>query len=248
MRFIDRVRARVARSRRQTISGRDLGETVDIGRLICPLRYDLCVRIDFIRLLQTKWTLYTEDLSHFLERPESRAYYTWFKEIACARFQPEIYGNEALVRSGFVQRVHETAKLWRSIADKGYDPSTPIRLRAGRSVRSVNNKKVDSAYFAGDGCHRLSCLVVMGQTHLRPEQYEVVIEPEYHPLDNTAPLIRHLPLYQSTYLRFISRFYCDGRQLDSVEEILRQVASAKSFLLPELESVLAFDLPSLSKP
>jgi eukaryotic-like serine/threonine-protein kinase len=35
---------------------------------------------------------------------------------------------------------------------------------------------------------------------------------------------------------------------DGPEEILQQVASTKPSLLPELESVLAFDLPSLSTP
>jgi hypothetical protein len=243
--FITLVRARVARFRQEIVPGSEIGESIDIGRLICPLRYDLCVRIEFIRLLRDEWALYTDNLSGFLDRPESRAYYVWFHEIACARYMPQLYGNQKLVQPAFIKRVHEAAKLWRSIDRNGYDASTPIRLGSGRSIQSVNGKTTNATYFAGDGCHRMSCLFVRGQTRLEPEQYEVQIRQEFQPLDNTAILIQQLPLDRTSYLHFISRFYCDGRELGSADEILAQVASTKAHLLPELESVLAFDLPAL---
>lgn len=244
--FLTRVRARVRRSRRQVVSGRDIGESIPIDRLMCPLRYDLHVRIEFIRLLRDEWTLYENDLSGFLERPESRAYYVWFKEVACARYRRDLYGDDKLLHSAFVGRVHDTAKLWKSITSSGYNPSTPVRLQSGRSIQAVHGKRINSAYFAGDGCHRLSCLHVMGQDRLEPDQYEVEVARNYQPLDNTAILIKKLPLVKTEYLHFISGFYCDGMELDSVEEIRRQVASRNATLLPELESVLAFDLDSVA--
>lgn len=240
--ILTRVRARVRRSRRQVVSGRTIAESVPIGRLMCPLRYDLLVRIEFIRLLRDQWSMYADNLSRFLERPQSRAYYVWFKEVACARYRREIYGDDKLLHSAFVGRVHETARLWKSITSNGYDQSTPVRLQSGHSVRTVHGKRINSAYFAGDGCHRLSCLYLMGHDRLEPEQYEVELSRSYQPLDNTAILIKKLPLDRTEYLHFLSRFYCDGMELDSVGAIRQHVASHSPNLLPELDSVLAFDL------
>jgi hypothetical protein len=110
----------------------------------------------------------------------------------------------------------------------------------------VNGKLVNSSYFAGDGCHRMACLFVSGQTSLRPDQYEVKIQESFHPLDNTAVLIRQLPLARPTYLRFISGFYCHGEELNTPEAIVAHVASNAPHLLAELESVLDYDLPSFS--
>jgi hypothetical protein len=67
----------------------------------------------------------------------------------------------------------------------------------------------------------------------------------FEPLDITAILVKQLPLERIAYLQFISRFYCDGLKLDSVDRILQHVASHKAELLPELESVFAYDLPRL---
>lgn len=241
--LITRVQARLARYRQEVVPGIKIAKTIDIGRLICPLRYDLWVRIEFVRLLRDEWTLYSDDLPGFLDRPQSRAYYVWFKEVRCALYHPQIYRNEERVESEFVTRVQETAALWKSIERNGYDRSTPIRLGSGRSIRSVNGKTINATYFAGDGCHRMSCLYVTGQTRLEPEDYEVQVRREFEPLDITATLVQRLPLDRASYLRFLSRFYCDGLQLDSADRILRQVASEKPDLLAELESVLAFDLP-----
>jgi hypothetical protein len=181
-----------------------------------------------------------------LRRPESEAYFIWFRDVASARFQPELARDQTRFWSAFVDRVHETARLWQSIHSDGYDPATPIQLRAGRKVQPVNGKLVNSSYFAGDGCHRMACLFVSGQMSLTPEQYNVRIQESFHPLDNTAVLIRQLPLARETYLRFISQFYCGGQELNTAEAIVSHVASNAPHLLPELESVLDFDLPSFS--
>jgi hypothetical protein len=244
--FLARVQARLGRARHQVVSGNTIGQAVDIARLMCPLRYDLWVRIEFIRLLRDESKLYSGDLAEFLDRPESRAYYRWFKEVACARFHPDIYRDDRLVQPVFLRRVQETSKLWDSIQRTGYDWSSRIRLRSGRTVQQVNNKRIDSANFLGDGCHRLSCLYVMGQTQLDPSQYEVEVAPVYQPLDNTAILIKSLPLDRIRYLRFISRYYCHGLELDSPDEIRARVAEKRPSLLSELESVFAFDLPILA--
>jgi hypothetical protein len=240
-----RAGARVSRYRQKIVPGREIAESIDIDRLICPLRYDLCVRIDFIRLLRDEWTFYSKDLDGFLGRPESKAYYIWFKEVRCAIYNPDIYRDENLVRSAFAKRVHDTARLWRSIDQSGYDLSAPIRIRTGQSIQAVNGKMINSMYFAGDGCHRMACLYLTGRTRLEPEHYEVCVLRHFVPLDITSVLAERLPLDRTTYLRFISRFYCDGLELGLVGKIHQHVAREKAHLLPELESVLAFDLAKI---
>jgi hypothetical protein len=237
-----RAGGRVSRYRQKIVPGREIAESIDIGRLMCPLRYDLCVRIEFIRLLRDEWTCYAEDLDGFLDRPQSKAYRVWFKEVRCRLYSPQIYRDEDLVQSAYIQRVHETASLWRSIDSRGYDVSVPIRLGSGQSIRTVNGKTIRSVYFAGDGCHRMACLYVTGRTRLEPEHYELRVQRHFEPLDITSILIDRLPLDRTTYLHFISRFYCDGLELAAPAEILQYVARQKADLLPELESVLSFDL------
>lgn len=243
--LITRVQARVRRYGQDIVRGREIGEAIDIGRLICPLRYDLWVRIEFIGLLRDQWALYTQDPAAFLERPESQRYFIWFREILCARYRPGIYRDAQLLKEAFVERVDETARLWASIEQNGYDSSKPIRLRSGRSIRSVNGKVMTTSYFAGDGCHRMACLYLKGQTRLEPDQYEVQIDRVCRPLDNTAILARHIPLDRAAYLKFIAGFYCGGQELDSPDQIVQHVAHHKPDLLPELKSVLAFDLPRI---
>jgi hypothetical protein len=239
---ITRLQARVARYRREIVAGSEIRESIEIDRLICPLRYDLCIRIEFIRLLRDQWSLYTDHLDAFLDRPQSRAYLTWFRDIACARYMPEVYRDPTQLQPAFVKRVHETATLWQSIAHNGYDRTTPIRLASGRTIQSVNGKRINATYFAADGCHRMSCLYLTGQTRLEPEHYEVQIHRSFQPLDNTAILIDRLPLGRVAYLKFVSPFYCDGLTFDSPEKVLEHVATRKAHLLPEATSVLAFDL------
>jgi hypothetical protein len=240
-----RARARIGRRRQRIIAGGAMGERIDIGRLACPLRYDLHIRIEFIRLLRDESGLHAEDPGAFLERGPARAYYTWFKEIVCARAGSRRYRNDALVRAAFLERVEETARLWHSINDRGYDPSTPIRLMTGKSVRSVHGKRIVSKLFAGDGCHRIACLYLLGQTSLEPHQYEAVVYPRFKPLDNTAVLLGRIPLGRTAYLQFISSFYCGGGTLGTPDEILAHVAGTRPELLPELQSVFAFDLPRI---
>ena len=239
--------AQLVRLRQEIVPGSALAKPIDISRLICPLRYDLWVRIDLVRLLRDEPELYREDFSGFLSRPPARAYHVWFKEVCCGRFRPRLYRNPKLLERAFVQRIRETAALQESIDRHGFDGSKPIRLMSGRSIRTVNGKRIGSRYFAGDGCHRMACLYASGRTSLEPAEYEVAIHPSFQPLDNTSILIRHLPLDRTAYLRFISSFYCDGDEIDSADGILRHVAGRRPELLPELRSVLASDLPRVTK-
>jgi hypothetical protein len=244
--LLTQARARVAAWGQETVSGTRIGESIEIARLMCPLRLDLAVRVEFIRLLRDEWTLYTDDLPRFLERPESKAYYVWFRDVRCAHYDPELRRDGERAGAAFLERVHQTARLWQSMERNGYDRSTPIRLETGRSVRPVNEKAVASPYFTGDGCHRLSCLYLMNRTRLSPEDYEVRVHRVYQPLDITGELLPLLSLDRSSYLRFMSQWYAPGQATDTADDMVRFVSRNRPELLHELQTVFAYDLPLLT--
>lgn len=236
---------RIDRLSDDVVPGAKLGSVIDLNRIICPLRYDICIRIEFIRLLRDEWTLYEEDFDLFRTRPAAKAYFVWFRDVRCATYQPKLLHNAARLEAGFMRRVRQTARLWRSMESNGFDTSRPIRLGGGRLVQEVNGKAINGTLFAGDGCHRIACLYLLGWRRLEPIHYEVAVQYCFKPFDNTATLIKSNALDLTAYLRYISKFYCDGLEVDSVDTIRQHVYVRKTELLPELESVLAYDLEML---
>jgi hypothetical protein len=136
--------------------------------------------------------------------------------------------------------------MWESIQRDGFDASIPIGLRSGREIKRTHGKTIEGNIYAGDGCHRIACLSVLGMSHLPPDLYRVRVRPVFEPRDNTAALIKLGVLDRRTYLGFLSGSYCDGQVHDSADGIREFVALHKPTLLAELDSVLAFDLPNLN--
>ena len=128
---------------------------------------------------------------------------------------------------------------------KGFDYSQPVRLRGGELVFEVNGKSFDTLFYAGDGCHRIACLWIMGKDFLEPEEYEVAMRKEFTPLDNTAVLLDKLSIPEADYLSFISRGYCDGQEINSADEALTYVEKHHPERLDELKNVFQHDLSHL---
>ncbi len=230
------------------VSGLEIGQRIRIYDLVCPLRYDISVRADFIRFLVDNAYLSTADFDAISEHPATKAYYTWFKEVAVRRFLPEIYHDDNRVHERFYERFMNVQALWASMRSQGFDHTYPVRLTSGNLVHEVNGKTVDTSFFAGDGCHRIACLLVMGKDVLEPEEYEVVSRAELRPLDNTALLLDKIPISMSDYLSFISRGYCGGRRLASADEALIYVEEHSPDRFAELKNVFRYDLDHLRQP
>jgi len=238
---IDSIKSHIKRfivSSPEIVPGTKIGIELDIDSLICPLRYDIVVRIEFFRFLEQEWDLYTSNLSSFLNAPPVKNYYIWFKEVATARFEPKLYHHDELIMPKFIERVHKSAALWASMETNGLDASNPIRLRSGKVIHCVNEKKIHAQYYAGDGCHRMACLYVNGARTLQPKDYEVVIFKEFQPLDNTDILYKKLPLSTADYCRFISSYYCNSQELSTINEILQYIETHRHELLPVVRSIV----------
>lgn len=244
--FVRAAWGRIGRLTQQVIPGTALGETIDIDHLICPLRFDICVRMKFVQLIRDDRELYSSDIEAFLARPEARAYYSWFRNVRSVRYEPSLLRNPERMQSAFLRRVAETASLWDSLSTYGFDEAKPVRLSSGRSIRNVHGKAIDERVFSGDGCHRIACLRLLGWKRLEPTHYEVLIRPRFEPLDITAELIEIGTLDRETFLRFVCRFYGDGHDFESTAALERYVAKHKPKLLAELRSVLRYDLVKLN--
>ena len=101
-------------------------------------------------------------------------------------------------------------------------------------------------YFAGDGCHRLALLLVVGVRALEPETYKVKICRKWSPLDYTHSLIRLLDLNPRDYLDFVASGYSD-RSFQTRRELRDWVATNTPERLGELDSVIAADTVQLQK-
>lgn len=228
------------------VSGVEIGKQIRIYDIVCPLRYDILVRANFIELLSKNDKILESELEEILEHRAAQSYAVWFREVCIKRFAPEIYHDKNLVRQRFAIRVEKTKRLWESISLNGFDSAHPIRLRSGKSILGVNGKSVSEPFFAGDGCHRIACLLVMGKKYLEPKEYEVALSTEFQPFDNTALLIDKLPITVSDYLTFISRGYCEGQTLATANEAVAYLEKHDPDRLTELKNILEYDLIRLT--
>jgi len=224
------------------VAGSEIGERIKIYDLICPLRYDIQVRADFIRFLVDNNYLSEKDMDIILHAPAAQRYLTYFREIPYRRRNPAHSHDEEHFRERFRQRVIKVQDLWKSVSSRGFDHSQPVRLRSGDVIQEVNGKSFATRYYAGDGCHRIACLWIMGKESLEPEEYEVAMTDVFQPLDNTAVLLDMLSIPLVDYLSFISRGYCDGREINSADQALAYVKEFKPDRLEELKNVFRYDL------
>jgi hypothetical protein len=228
------------------VSGLEIGQQLRIYDLVCPLRYDILVRAEFIRLIAANDNLMADENSEIVRSQAAHDYEVWFREVEILRFFPELYHDEQQIRARLAMRVQNLKKLWESISSRGFDAAHPIRLRGGESIMEVNGKSVSGPYFAGDGCHRIACLIVMGKEYLEPEEYEVALSTKFQPLDNTAILLDKLPVTRQDYLSFISRGYCGNQSFASENDILADLEKHNPGRLDELKSILRHDLSRLN--
>jgi hypothetical protein len=73
-------------------------EPADLGTLVSPLRFDIAVRADFYRFADEHDALWRSDFEAFVDRLESHAYFTWFREVNTASFHRHLLADAARLR------------------------------------------------------------------------------------------------------------------------------------------------------
>jgi hypothetical protein len=214
--------------------------------LISPLRYDVLVRLEFLRFHERHLDLYGTDFPAYLAKALDQPYFVWFREVLCRRRCPGLRDDrDGLVRA-YEAKVRETAGLHRNYRERGFDRRDPIILRSGGKVLPTSTgKAIRRKMFVGDGCHRMALLMLDGAEILEPGHYRVRRYPAYEPLDNTHLLIGPLRLSRGEYYRYLSGGYtastCEDRDM-----LLASVRKQEPARVAELEQVIAIDEPQFA--
>jgi hypothetical protein len=199
-------------------------ETVDIRRLISPLRYDVLIRAQLFDLVRESGhgaPGSSPDLDQLVAAAHDSAYFVWFRDVAMTRFRPWVLKDPDLLEQQFRERVESAAALYRSFSDRGFDPAHPVTLRGVRKPLSTDSGlRLDRQLHVGDGGHRLALLLSAGQG-LQPGAYRVDRRPQAQLIDNTAVLVPALRLARDEYVRFLAQGY--GLDTDDLDALLDQL-------------------------
>ena len=173
----------------------EIGGPLSIRSLVYPLRYDILVRKGLYDLYAANRELCRRDPESFLDLAEQHPYHVWFTRVLLVRFPQAGADSPGGVRRLFARRVESALALRDSIAADGFDPARPIEPFTGRTILPADSGRVlHRKYFAGDGCHRLACLMSLGHEVLPQEFVRVRCYRRLVPIDNTALLEPHMTI------------------------------------------------------
>jgi hypothetical protein len=222
-------------------------EPVRLTALMSPLRFDIAVRVEYLRFLRSHRELLERDLARYLQLARAHPYFTWFTRIWCRAFAPHLLSDHELLEKVFRERVLATARLEESFERHGFDPGHRITLRTGREVLpSVTGKHVERTYFAGDGCHRLALLIEAGYDELPADWYRVKRYRRFTPTDTTLPLLEALRPSPEEYFRFLSVGY-GVDPAPTREHLLDVLSGCSPETRREVERVIERDEPALGQ-
>ncbi len=232
----------VARTSR-VVPGERRGTPVDLAPLICPLRYDVEIRAALMAAFADGSAPRHPTPADAARIPALAHYLAWVRRIALPVGQPQYLDDDEAIFGAFVRRYHRARRLWASVSRDGIHPDTRIRLLTGRRVQLPPGKQLGTDLFAGDGCHRIACLMVLGRTRLQPHEYEVEERLWLRPHDNTARLLGTDALPRATWLQFLAGRYAPGEVPGDAAALRAAAARLRPDLLAELDSILSTDLP-----
>lgn len=227
----------------------ELENGVHIASLICPLRYDVIVRRDFLSFYAAHQDLYSSDFDAFAKLVGQSSYYTWYVRSDTIRSRPHLLDDPDDLWIRFVNKIRKTVDLYTSMMKNGFDERYPIILKTAEHLlpptadRRVppTGKKVSDRYFMADGCHRLAFMMTRGYDVLPAEYFRVKCFREFSPFDSTSLLARSLPITPSEYFTFLSSRYCRPFISESRESFLRYIREHQPELVDELLSIIRLD-------
>jgi hypothetical protein len=207
-----RRRARVRRAARRLVERLGFGlawgtESVSLGSLVSPLRYDILVRGEYFEWLALHREV-LDDPPRLIELSRSEPYFKWFAGVVVPRFRPHLASDPDGLLEAFGDRVMRSVSLLRSVEESGFDPNQPLTLETGRRIQpTATGKRLARRLYPGDGCHRLALRMARGETVLEPGSYRIRTVLRFEPLDNTAPLLKELAVTRSAYREFLELSY-----------------------------------------
>lgn len=226
-----------------------------IADLVSPLRYDIEIRADYFMFLIDRLDQYRDDFAGYLAAAAATPYFTWFERVALPRYRPDIGSRPEQVWRGFEDRVRRSTLLYTDFTARGFDTTQPISLRtAAPGATTPTGKRVERPFYAGDGCHRLALLMLAGMRELPADHYRVRRKPHPAVIDNTALLLRLIPVEPERYFRYVSTGYlpneaacapATGSAFADATALIEAVAARRPDRVAELREVLAADATAL---
>lgn len=208
-------------------------ETLDVGRLISPFRYDVVVRAQLFDAVAQRPD--GQSIDEFVRSVADHPYGVWFREVELRRFFPWMLHDSSAVMAAYTARVSRAVNTFESFQERGFDPSQPIMLRRlSRPTASDSGVLVPRVLHLGDGGHRLALLYRSGSA-LEPWMYRIDTRPN-KVIDNTAILVTGLGLGESAYAAFLSLSFVGGA-CESLPALRAEVARACPKRLAELDAL-----------
>lgn len=162
---------------------------LEIWPLVYPLRYDILIRKTFFDFYAEQRRLFEEDFPAFMTKVKYHQYYEWFRNVLVVRYEPHLLNNATALEGAFKERVLAAVRLYDSIESMGFDKSRPIVPYTGNIIMPADTGRVTGEMlYAGDGCHRLACLMAMGYKRLPRSYVRIKCFKRFIPLDNTRLL------------------------------------------------------------
>lgn len=219
-------------------------EVVPIGPLISPLRYDILVRQLYFEYFAERRDDYARDFDAYERATRRHAYFIYFRDVTCPRWFPEALRDEAALDRRWRWRLEQSAALYDSFMQRGFDDRFPVTLHAGIRVgASHGGKRVSHRVFAGDGNHRLALIVASGQSELQPSQYRVKRYAHLAPSDTTRYCLSLLRVTPEEYAGFLRRGYPDVPvTVDAGRPVVQDPGAPRA---DEVRRVIDIDLPSI---
>jgi hypothetical protein len=230
------------------VSPPELAGGVAIVDLVVPLRYDVLVRLEFIRWYRERREEASRDRAAFLAAARATAYHRWWMTAETIRGRPYLLGRPDELEALFAQRVDATIRLAEG-AVAGSLAAEPVVLKTGRRLLPPTtfrggpptDKRVSDRFFLADGCHRLALLVEAGRDRLAPGEFRVREYDAFSPFDATGILARELPITPRDYVTFLASRYAPGRDVLDPDDLVRAVAEADPRRADDVRSALAAD-------
>jgi hypothetical protein len=215
------------------VSPPELEDGIAIADLVVPLRYDVLVRLEFIRWYRERREQAERERPAFLAAARETSYHRWWMTAETIRGRPWLLGRTDELDALFERRVEATIRLAREAVGDPSSVREPIVLKTGRRLLPPTTlrggpataKRVSDRFFLADGCHRLALLIAAGRDRLVAGQFRVKEYETFSPFDATTVLARELPIASNEYVSFLASRYAPGTDVSDPAELVRRVAA-----------------------
>ena len=216
-----------------------------IAEIVSPLRYDVTIRVRHYVFHAKHRELFAGDFEAYQRLAREQEYFVWFKRSEVPDWVPEAVDDADELERAWRERLRESAALYDSFQERGFDAAQPIELWAGHRIRETpTGKRTSRGLFAGDGNHRLSVLMAAGHDTLLPAQYRIRRFLSLAPFDTTGYLLRETGAGWPEYREFIELGYPTVRLTLDGGRV--RIDAADPALRSEVKALVEHDLPNLA--